>query len=142
MSPLSEVCRLHSVKIESICTDGSVLPSNFKDSVPYISVLTHQGRKIIVPFYMGKGHVRTIGGKVAYIAGKVQYLSPSAADVISSLLCDASCSSSSFSDFCANMGMDEDSRSGKKLYRACKKSSEKIHYLLGDDFDEFVNAEH
>jgi len=67
---------------------------------------------------------------------------PSAADVISSLLLDGSSGEESFSDFCANLAYDEDSRKAHEMWRSCRSMAPKIRKFLGDDYDAFLHAEH
>ncbi len=94
---------------------------------PWTVTLRYQGRRLTTNFYMGSGH-----------AGK----EPTAADVVSSLILDASAGEQSFEDFCTDLGYDTDSRRAFRTYTACRKTAPKIHRLLGDAFDRFAAAEH
>ncbi len=68
---------------------------------------------------------------------------PSAADVLSCLVSDASSGEhDSFEDFCSNFGYDTDSRSAESTWKECKRTAIRVRRFLGDDFETFANAEH
>lgn len=57
---------------------------------------------------------------------------PTVKDLLDSIAGDAAAAVGSFSDFCAEMGYDEDSRSAERIYKACERSRLGIHRLFGD----------
>lgn len=61
------------------------------------------------------------------------FRAPSLLDVLSSLLTDASAiDSATFPDWCAEFGLDVDSRSAEKTYRACIETGLKLRAMFGD----------
>jgi hypothetical protein len=64
---------------------------------------------------------------------------PTAADVVSSLVLDASHADSSFEDFCSDLGMYESSRS-RQTYNAIQKMRPKLEAFFGDELPEVVEA--
>lgn len=85
--------------------------------------LRHKGRRLTVDFY-----------------GGAAVTNPSAADVLSGLILDASVPDS-FAEFCAEFGYDEDSRAAEATWRACVAMGPRVRRLLGDDFEAFARAE-
>jgi hypothetical protein len=57
---------------------------------------------------------------------------PTIADLVSSLMLDASCGEISFEDFCSDFGYDSDSRSAERTHRACKRTHEALSRLMSD----------
>ncbi len=76
-----------------------------------------------------------------YFMGSALTSEPDSASVLSSLLLDASALDESFENWCADYGYDTDSRKAERLYKLCCKQGEKLKQLLGDDYDDFRNAE-
>lgn len=60
---------------------------------------------------------------------------PNVADVVSSLVMDASSAYMDFNDFCSEFGCDTDSRSARATWRAVQSSGKKTQKLFGSDFD-------
>ncbi len=61
-------------------------------------------------------------------------------DLLNALYCfvsDAESGEEPFEDFCANFGYDEDSRTAERIYKACKKSAEKLQRL---NFNSYLIA--
>ncbi len=56
---------------------------------------------------------------------------PDAASLIDCLKLDSSLGEDSFSDFCGNIGADEDSRKAEASWRECQESGRKLRSLLG-----------
>jgi hypothetical protein len=92
---------------------------SFPNSHPYMVTLRYGRRSMRVPFYMGPALTDE----------------PTAADVLSCLILDASATEISFEEWCADLGYDEDSRKAEATYRACVKNGQKVRRLLGDAFD-------
>ena len=82
--------------------------------------LRHGGRSMCVTFKTGTGW-----------AGKP----PSCANVLESLALDANdfCAPTppTFKEWASNAGYDTDSRKAEKIFRACKRQSERLKALLG-----------
>lgn len=55
---------------------------------------------------------------------------PDAADVLSSLVLDASACNESFADWCGNYGFDSDSRKAFKIYEACQENGYKLRKIF------------
>ena len=86
------------------------------------------------------GKKRTIS--VDFFCGMAWNAEPRAADVLSSLVSDASSVHESFEDWCANYGYDTDSRKAERTYKACQELAPKVLRFLGDEADLFAGAEH
>lgn len=68
----------------------------------------------------------------AHGKGKSAVPAPDAVDVLASLLCDASALDSGvFSDWCADMGMDDDSIAARGIYDACMETALKLRAAFG-----------
>ena len=65
---------------------------------------------------------------------------PSAADVVYSLVSDASCVTGSFADYCSDMGCYEDSMRAKRTYDSIKAMKPKLERFFGDELAEVVAA--
>jgi hypothetical protein len=106
---------------------GAPVNETFKDSDPWTCTLKRGRKRMTVPFYMGIGH----NGK-----------EPTAAEVLSCLLSDASSADDarSFEDFAGELGYDVNSRKAERIYKACQRTSRKLHAFLGDTFDTLLEA--
>lgn len=76
--------------------------------------LRYRGKQLTTPFYTGS------------MAGE-----PTAASVLESLILDASCTESSFEEWCADFGYDTDSRRAYSIFMACKATAVKLEKFLG-----------
>lgn len=129
MSQLSALCE--SKRLSARVTYGSRLPvpeSFPRGSTAWTVTLRFQGRQMTVPFYTGPAISQD----------------PTAADVLSCLLSDASSADNarSFEEWASDLGYDTDSRKAEATFKACQRISIKVRKLLGDDFDAFTSAEH
>lgn len=84
-----------------------------------------QRRSITIYYSMGSAHVGE----------------PCAADVLSSLLLDAS-GPEDFTDWCGDYGYDTDSRRAERTFKACQVIARKLRRFLGDHYDAAQNTEH
>lgn len=75
-------------------------------------------KRMSVAYSMGSGHK----GKEPDLEG-----------VLECLASDVSCSQDTFSEFCSNLGYDEDSRKAEKIYLACKAIKGKLAKVLPVD---------
>jgi hypothetical protein len=101
---------------------GGEVPEDFAGSDPWTVTLHRDGRTLTMPFYTGPGlRDRMADG-------------PSAADVLECLLSDASTveSMSTFAEWCAELGYDEDSRRAERTYDAIKAQTARLRAFLGD----------
>ncbi len=87
--------------------------------------LRHEGRRLSVDFFGGEA-----------------VTNPTAADVLSSLMLDASIGEESFQDFCDDLGYDEDSRKAELTWKACAMQAPKVRRLLGSSWERFARCEH
>jgi hypothetical protein len=62
---------------------------------------------------------------------------PSAYDVLSSVLSDASAENENFIDWCDNLGFDTDSRKAVDMYEACVRMGRDARRVLGDLYAQF-----
>lgn len=81
-------------------------------------------KRMSVAYSMGSGHK----GKEPDLEG-----------VLECLASDVSCSQYTFSEFCSNLGYDEDSRKAEKIYLACKAIKGKLAKVL--PVDELLEVE-
>lgn len=58
---------------------------------------------------------------------------PSRAEVMSSILLDASAIDDTFEDWCSNFGADTDSRKAKAMYDACVDTGIRLRRMIGDE---------
>lgn len=79
-------------------------------------------RRMTVPFGMGYAHTGE----------------PSAYDVLSCLLSDASSADQDFEDWAADYSYDTDSRRAEKTYNAVVRQTEQLRNFLGDKFSDYV----
>jgi hypothetical protein len=95
---------------------------------PWRVTLSYRGHKLSVDFFQGMAHEKE----------------PTAADVLSCLISDATSveNTRSFEEWCSDFGCDTDSRKAEKAFKACEAMVPKLRRLLGDDFDLFAKAEH
>lgn len=113
-------------------TYGAPFNDTFRDADGWTVRLTHrpvEGRRrtLTVPFYKGRGH-----------HGE----EPRASEVLSCLLSDAASvnDTRSFTEWCADLGYDTDSRKAEATYRACERIARKLARFLGDDYPAFLTA--
>lgn len=97
----------------------------FKNSDGWTCTIGYDGKYIEIPFYMGKGH---------------EGREPEMLEVLECLVSDATSSSMSFEEWCAEFGYNNDSIKDLKSYNECVKIGEKLHYLFGDDHEQITDA--
>lgn len=56
-----------------------------------------------------------------------------------SFISDATAGNQTFEDFCSEFSYDEDSRSAKRIHKACIKSLDKYNKILAVDIYDFIN---
>lgn len=78
---------------------------------------------------------------VYYSMGSAHTGEPTAADVLSSLLLDAS-GPEEFADWCGDFGYDTDSRRAERTFKACQVIARKLRRFLGDQYDAAQSTEH
>jgi hypothetical protein len=124
MSELEAIVSAKGVKAEVVW--GSKAEPIGEHMNPWTVTLRYKGRRLTVPFFTGMAWTKE----------------PSAADVLSCIVSDASAAEQGFEDFCADFGYDSDSRQAERIYKACERLAPKVKRLLGDDFEEFQRASH
>ena len=127
MSQLQDVCE--KLKITARVRYGNKVTIEDewqKTATPYTVTLRFRGKRLTTPYFTGSALTEE----------------PTAADVLSSLVVDASCGELSFDEFCRDYGYDTDSRKAERTWKACVWVAPKIRAFLGDAFDEIANAEH
>lgn len=90
----------------------------------YRCTLRYKGRRYTFDFWQGVGITDD----------------PTAAGVLECLLSDSTVSDD-FEEFCSEFGYDTDSRKAEATHKACVRVGENIKRLLGDDYDEFLQAD-
>jgi len=69
--------------------------------------------------------------RVEFIQGSAHTVSPAVDDVLDSLTMDVSCViDSTFEQFCAELGYDNDSRKAERVYFACRDTARKLREFL------------
>lgn len=100
---------------------------------------TNYGSKRYWNKYIGKYLTEQEAAK----AGWLKPTAPSVADVIHSLLSDASGADNTFEDWCSDFGYDSDSRKALDIYLKCQKNLLEMRKLFGCElFNELVQLEH
>jgi hypothetical protein len=133
----SELAKLvDQLGIKASVTYGNNAPDNGDDwrhtAQPWTVKLTFkdgdQRRALTVPFWTGSGWTRE----------------PDAADVLSSLVSDASSveNARSFEEWASDLGFDTDSRKAFATFQECERSAKRVRRFLGDHFDAVAQAEH
>jgi hypothetical protein len=64
----------------------------------------------------------------------------SVGDVVSCMVSDSSVARNGYSEFLSEFGY-EDTAKHRKTFDGCEKQLEKLQHLLGDDFDQFMEAD-
>ena len=126
MSKLSEFCDKMGVKLELDYHCSKSLPESMpKGSASWEATLSFKDMTLSVPFFQGPAIKEP----------------PTAADVLSCLLLDATGydDARNFEDWAPEFGYDPDSRKAEKIYHECGEISKKLHALLGDHFQDFVD---
>lgn len=123
---LSDLCKAVSIHVDGkMLTEKNEWDDKSWPCTQYRLTLSYQGRKYSLDFWQGLGTKRA----------------PSAADVMSCLLLNASACDMSFDDWCMEYGYDIDSRKAEKTYFECCESGAKLKKLLGKDYRKFQEAE-
>lgn len=118
---------LSELRISATVVDVAKVPEGWTPGTRGTKVrLAFGKRRLTVPFFQGPAHRED----------------PSAADVLSCLVSDASSGEESFEDFCSSFGYDEDSRKAEATWKACKRIAPKLKQFLGDAFERVSQAEH
>ena len=131
---LDRLCDKRRVRIDARYGVDHVLDDEWKHDEwkrtahPWTVTLRYHGRRLTVPFFMGSALDHE----------------PTAADVLSCLLSDATSfeNAGSFEEWAREYGFDTDSRKAERIYRELENLAPKVRRLLGDDFDTFARAEH
>lgn len=104
--------------------NGAPIYTTGMDDMDWWNVRLRMGNRITtVPFGMGYG----LGGR-----------EPTAEDVLSCLLSDASSAGQSFSDWAGDYGYDRNDRSAMRTYRQVCRQTEKLREFLGEKFDAYL----
>lgn len=119
-----------AAKVKLICKYGARLARDKQDeskqkATGYTCTFRYQGRQYTFDFWMGEAHTKE----------------PDAEGCLECLLSDAQSGMEDFDTFCSEMGYDEDSRKAERIWKACRKTTEGMKRLLGDDFETFLYAD-
>jgi hypothetical protein len=128
--------------------------------------LSYEGREYTTKYHTGIGHRKLAkGASTTYKGSNVGYFTrnstvkldvveadkcglivvkpPTLSDVVHSLLCDASCATSTFEEWCSDLGYDIDSRKALDTYLQCQTTSLKMRRLLSSKIvDDLMKLEH
>lgn len=155
---LKELCEKHHVKVTYVCHGIQVEPAadNHGHAWPHkaFTVTLTMGEKKYpeaIPYKMGvTPPTRPRRGESEYDLGRRRVKEdkerdarvPAAADLVHSLLSDASCydCAGDFKGFCADLGYSTDSIKARDIYFACGEASKRIKAFLGPLLAEFEEA--
>lgn len=87
--------------------------------------VTYGDRKYATNYWMGLG-----------LRGRM----PDRNDVLESLVSDARLGDETFEDFCADLGLNTDSRKAYATWEACRATGNGLRWLFGPDFDRITEA--
>lgn len=130
-SDLEILCRKHRISARATYGNSAACPDDWSPPpTPWTVRLTRRDgstrRTLTVPFWTGPASTKE----------------PSAADVLSCLISDATFGEQSFENFCHELGYDTDSRRAEVTYNQCRRLAPKVRRFLGDLFDDFASAQH
>ena len=113
---------IEHVKLQ--CKFGAPEPTNedMHNMDGWTCTLRYRGRQYTFPFYMGKALCRE----------------PTISDVLYSLVSDSEASEMSFSEWCGELGYNDDSRKAERTYQACVRVGARLKKLFGADYDAIV----
>lgn len=125
---LSDVCAALGITAasERMAIDIATLKQWGAEASHWTVTLRMGRRRISTPYHMGSA-----------LKGR-----PEAAEVLSSLLIDASAGEKSFDDHCADFGLSRDSRAEYATWETCRKIAPRVRRFLGDAFERAAAAEH
>lgn len=126
MSTVKDLTEHYKITISAAIVDRNPNMDDMPDgSLHYKVTLRGFGRRMTLYYSMGPAHTK----------------GPDAAGVLDCLLSDAFAVEYTFTEWCAELGFDPDSRRGERIYKACLKSAEKLRRFLGGTFNEFNEAD-
>lgn len=120
---LKDLCKLVSIEAKygaAKSTEG--WPANGHH---YSVTLKFQDRQLTTDFHMGSAHTSE----------------PTSEAVLECLLSDASAGEQTFEDFCADFGMDTDSRKAEAMWKACASMAKRLPKFLGSAYNVFQIAD-
>lgn len=132
LSDLEKLCRRHNIRIDSELVDSSPLMG---DSMPIGS--THWKVRLTRTVLARQRQLTTF-----FSQGPAYHSEPNVADVLHALISDARAGEETFEDFCADFGYDTDSRRAEQTWKTCSRMTPKIKRFLGDELEDFQQAEH
>jgi hypothetical protein len=127
MQTIHEFIEKHQVKATATPADGNpnIEDSDWSAGASHYSVrLQAWGRSMTVRFSQGSAHTEP----------------PTAYDVVWCLLQDLPYSGMDFSEFCSELGYDEDSRKAHRTWKAVQKQNERVKRFLGEHLEEAAEA--
>ncbi len=128
--------------------------------------LSYKGQEYTTKYHTGIGRRKLAkGASVSYKGSNVSYttkdttekfdvvqanklglivvVAPTLSDVVHSLLCDASCATNTYEEWCSDLGYDIDSRKALDTYLQCQTTSLKMRRLLSSKIvEDLMRLEH
>jgi len=166
---LSQACEDNKITITSIHLYVDSESEHFPRD-KWATTLHYKDRSVTIEFFTGSGHrvlaygvkrenprkyVRSFGSEVIFgdaaaIAhnylvlkrDKGKIIGPQVADVLASMLIDASACESTFDDWCSDLGLNNDSLNSINTYLTCQRNGTKVMKFLGSKFMELRNKTH
>lgn len=145
MTDLEKLVKEHGI---AACVIGVGRETLVKDSVrpepwecfTWLASLHYDGRFVTVPeYHTGIGCVKETKRADGKHLGNVA-VTPSAADILYSMLMSMDSIDESFEAWCSNFGYDTDSRRAENMYHACKGEAEKVIKLLGRELADILRS--
>jgi hypothetical protein len=88
---------------------------------------------------MGRFGLKPTIARVEFVEKWAEYPAPKAVDVMYAILLDAQAAwDNTFSDWCANVGLSDDSIRAKQAYDQCLDQWHALSAMLGDRMDELI----
>jgi hypothetical protein len=143
MTELERLCRKYQITIDCVHGAAEPWPPEWagRECNPWTVTLSWFG-----PHGKTSSKQKPLTITTSFFQGVAHENEPTAADVLSSLLEDASVEDySSFEDWAADLGYDPDSRKAVRTYEECLELSPRVRAFLGNDEEllaELRSAEH
>jgi hypothetical protein len=100
----------------------------------------HNKFKLSVSTAAGRTSFTFYGSMFDYQNGVTELDAAALRSALQCFFSDASSASGSFTDFCSEIGYNEDSRAAYKIYTACRKSAAKVARLTSTDVYALIEA--
>jgi hypothetical protein len=147
MQTIKAFAEKHGLTIQSVRVDSNPRKTDPKWEAAHFRVTVQNGQRGSITTYysLGSGHrVKSRAGVGEFDAKRncyMRYPDPELESVLDCLAIDASfAEGNTYNDFCAELGVDTDSRKALESYLACQQTAMDLHRLLGRAaYNELMN---